>query len=125
MNTKELNLREFKNLYIDFRDYKSLKELLKEIHYRNMSIDDEEKEQEEYMVAFNALVKYRRRIFDYLTERKNLLNNAKNFYDGREMIINAFKEKIFPLNDEDGYFEDEGVHRGDEDEDEDDLDDLN
>ena len=42
------------------------------------------------------------------------------------MIINAFKNKIFPLSPEEGLFEDEDVHRGDEDEHEDgnNLDDL-
>ena len=33
--------------------------------------------------------------------------NAKNIYDGREIIINAFKNKIFPPRAEDDYFEDE------------------
>ena len=84
-----------------------------------MSIDDVEKEQDECMVVFNALEKYRPRTFDYVTERKNLLNNAKKFCDRREMIINAFKDKIFPLHAEGGYFEDEGVHRGGEHENED------
>ena len=69
--------------------------------------------------------KCRPRNFDYVTERENPLNNAKNFYDGREMIISTFKDKIFALHAEYGYFEDDGVHRGDENEDADDLDDLN
>ena len=42
------------------------------------------------------------------------------------MIINAFKEKIFPLSPEESLFEDEDVHRGDEDtnENQNNLDDL-
>ena len=41
------------------------------------------------------------------------MDNAKRFYDGREMIINAFK-KIFPLNydeEEQSHFEDENKIR--------------
>ena len=36
----------------------------------------------------------------YLCKRKkkDLLSNAKNIYDGSKMIINPFKDKIFPLN---------------------------
>ena len=33
----------------------------------------------------------------HVKKKKSLLINAKNFYDGREMIIDAFKNKIFPL----------------------------
>ena len=53
---------------------------------------------------------------DYIEKRKNLLNNAENVYDGREMIINAFKDKIFTLSPEEGLSESVGR---DEDEDED------
>ena len=52
------------------------------------------------MVVFNVLQKYIRRNPDYVTERKNILKNAKNFYDGGEMIINAFNDKTFPLSPE-------------------------
>ena len=34
------------------------------------------------------------------------LENIKRFYDGRKMIINAFKNKIFPLYHEENLFED-------------------
>ena len=53
------------------------------------------------MAALDALDKYKLRKPDYETARKNLSINAKNFYDGREMIINTFKNKIFPPSSED------------------------
>ena len=53
------------------------------------------------MAALDALDKYKPRKPDYETPRKNLSINAKKFYDGREMIINTFKNKIFPLSSED------------------------
>ena len=28
--------------------------------------------------------------------KRNVLNTAKNLYDGRELVINAFKSKLFP-----------------------------
>ena len=34
------------------------------------------------------------------------MENVKRFYDGREMIINALKNKIFPLFHEENMFED-------------------
>ena len=53
------------------------------------------------MVVLDALDKHEPRKLDYDTARKNLLINAKIIYDGREIIINAFKNKIFPFSPED------------------------
>ena len=99
----------------DFRDYSSLKELFKQIYYRNFKIKDAERKQDEFMAVYNALEKYNPEKPDYATARKNLLINAKNFYDGREMIINAFKNGMFPLTDDDFP---EGVDKEDVDNDE-------
>ena len=51
---------------------------------------------------------------------KDLVINAQNFYDGREMVINAFKDKIFPKFFLSGYPydyppEDESLSDGEED----------
>ena len=35
------------------------------------------------------------------------MDNAKNFYDGRELTVTSFKNKIFPLYYKKGDFEDE------------------
>ena len=85
-----------------FSDYKSLKKLFKAIFYRNLTTDKAEKMQNEYEAQLAALEKYRPRNADYVEKRINLLSNAKNSYNGREMIINAFKNKIFPLSPEEG-----------------------
>ena len=95
----------------DFKEYDSLKELFKKIYYRNLPIEDAEKKQDKFMAIFNATF--------YVTARKSLLIHAKKFYDGRKMIISAFKKKIFPINPEEVFFEDKDVHRDDEDKDED------
>ena len=75
-----------------------MKELFKAIYYRNLSIEDAERKQDEFMTIYNALENYGARKPEYVTAKNNLLINAKNFYDGREMIINAFKNKMFPLS---------------------------
>ena len=77
------------------------------MYHRYLSIDKAERMQDAYEVQFSALKKYKPKNFDYLTARKNLLNNAKKFFDGREIIINTFKNKIFPLRPE-GFPEYEG-----------------
>ena len=93
---KASNVNEF-----DFREYNSLKELFKAIYYRNLKTEDAERKQDEFIIFLDALDKYKPRKPDYETARKSILINAKNFYNGREMIINAFKTEIFPLSSQD------------------------
>ena len=49
---------------------------------------------------------------EYIEAKNRLLNNAKDFYKGREKIIEGFKNGIFPLN----YNEEEGQTRYEEEE---------
>ena len=47
---------------------------------------------------------------EYKNERLRLLENVKKFYDGRGMIINPFKNEVFPFyrDSEDRKFKDNG-----------------
>ena len=46
------------------------------------------------------LIKYNpRKNSRYYELKQNLLVNATDFYDGREMVVKAFKNKLFPLSD--------------------------
>ena len=51
------------------------------------------------------LKKYKPRTKDNIKDKNNVLKNTQNLYDGREMIINAFKNKLFPLY-SGNYYED-------------------
>ena len=64
-----------------FNDYMSLEELFKVIYYRKLTIEEADTMQKTRNIK----------------KKGSLLVNARNFYDGREMIINAFKNKIFPI----------------------------
>ena len=68
----------------DFRDYRSLKEFFKSIYYKNISIKDAEMKQEKLSAVLDAL-------------KNCLLDNAKGIYDRREMIINVFNNKVYPM----------------------------
>ena len=61
---------------------------------------------EEFNVVLTAIEKYKPRDSEYKNKKLKLLENVKRFYDGREMIINAFKNKIFPLYHEENMFDD-------------------
>ena len=56
---------------------------------------------------FTALEKYKSTKSEYIDEQLKLLNNARKFYNGKEMIINAFKNDIFPFYHVKSEFEDE------------------
>ena len=51
----------------------------------------------------DELKKYNPRNSKYRKCKENPLINAQNFYDGRKIIINAFKDKIFPLDNPDDF----------------------
>ena len=60
-------------------------------------IEKVERMQGEFNGVYGALEKYKPKKEPYIEKRRKLLINADNFYKGREMIINAFKNKIFPM----------------------------
>ena len=103
---KWLSFKRDKNLEFDFRDLKSLKEFFKDIYYKNFPIKEAESIQQEFNAVLIALEKYKPRDSEYKIKTLKLLENVKRFYDGREIIINTFKNKIFPLYHEENMFQD-------------------
>ena len=81
---------------------------LKDLYYRNMSINKVERKQHEFDAVLNALSEYSPRDQKCIEARNKLLDNAKNFYKGKEKIIQVFKNEIFLIHcdDEDRRFKD-------------------
>ena len=71
--------------------------LFKAIYYRNIRIEKAEKIQDDLDAISGALKKYKLKKQKYKENKENLLINAKKIYEGRQMIIDAFKNKIFPI----------------------------
>ena len=82
----------------DFSDYKTFKDLFIDLYYRNMTIDEAEKKQDEFDGSHSALEIYPTKRKEYIEATNKILNNAKKIYEGREKIIEGFKNGIFPLN---------------------------
>ena len=82
----------------DFSDYKTFKELFRDLYYRKMAIDEAESKQDEFNAVLDVLSDYTPRDQKYIEAKNKLLENTKNFYEGREKIIKGFKNGIFPLN---------------------------
>ena len=71
--------------------------MFRDLYYKKTTIDEAKIIQEEFNVEINALKNYAPRDNKYVEAKNKLLNNAKNFYEGREKIIEGFKNEIFPL----------------------------
>ena len=69
-----------------------------------MTINDAEIRQNKFNSIRDALNYYSPKDKKYIEARKSLTNNAKNFYEGREKIIEGFREGIFPLKSDDNEF---------------------
>ena len=87
-----------------FREIKILNLILETIGLFMIKKSRNKKKQK----VLTALEKYKPTDSEYKNKKIKLLENVKRFYNGREIIINAFKNKIFPLCHEKNIFEDKG-----------------
>ena len=94
---RKLKIRGGNNVDCDFSDYKTFKELFRELYYKKSTIDYVERKQYEITGVMGALKDYAPRDNKYVEAKNKLLNNVEIFYKGREKIIEEFKNKIFPL----------------------------
>ena len=98
VNYRKLKIRGGNNVTYVFSEYKTLKELFKDLYYRKMAIDEAEVKQDQFDAVLGVLSRYFPRDQKYIEAKNNFLNNATNFFRGREKIIEGFKNEIFPSN---------------------------
>ena len=72
-----------------------------------MTVDNAEHIQDEFDAILNVLSNYTPKSQKYIEAKNKLLDNTKNFYEGREKIIEGFKDRIFPLNHDDEFKEED------------------
>ena len=101
VNYKKLTIKGGNNVEYDFSDFKTFNELFRDLYYKKMTINDAEIRQNKFNLKRDALDNYSPRVPEYIEAKNSLLNNAKNFYEGRRKIIEGFKEKIFPIKSDD------------------------
>ena len=70
-----------------------------------MTIDEIEMKQDEFNSILAVLSNYTPKAQKYIKAKNKLLDNAKNFYEGRKKIIEGFKNGIFPLKSVDEFEE--------------------
>ena len=81
----------------DFSDNKTFKELFRNLYYGNLTIDEAKSKQDEFNVVLHVLKKYSSKHDKYITLKNNLVDNASNFYQGREKTIKGFENEVFPF----------------------------
>ena len=118
---KDVDYRKLKisggnNVDYDFSDYKTFKELFRDRYYKETTIDDVERKQDEFSAVIVALKNYVPRNNKYVEAKNKLLNNVNNFYKGREKIIEGFKNEIFPFYYDEEYEEQMRFEREEEEE---------
>ena len=81
----------------DFSGYKTFKELFRDLYYRTITIDEAESKQDEFNTVLHLFKKYSPKHDKYVILKNNFVDNVSKFYEGREKIIEGFKNEIFLL----------------------------
>ena len=95
---RKLKFRGGNNVDYDFNDYKTFKELFRDLYYKKSTIDYVERKQDEITGVMGALKAYAPRDNKYVEAKNKLVNNVENFYKGREKIIEGFKNGVYYEN---------------------------
>ena len=82
--------------HFNFGIFKSLQNVTSDINYKG-SLKDAKDDQYKIFTLRNDLRNYKPTNPDKITERKEILNNAKMLYNSRNNVIKAFEDKIFPF----------------------------
>ena len=97
VNYRKLKIKGGNMKDYDFSDYRTFKELFRDLYYGNLTVDEAESKQDEFNVVLHVLKNYRPKDDKYVTLKYNLVHNASKFYKGREKITEVFKNGVFPF----------------------------
>ena len=100
--TKKLKIRGGNNIDYDFSDYKTFKELFRDLYYKQITTDEVERKQDEFNEIIGVLEDYTPKANKYI-EAKN--HNVKKIYEWREKIIEGLKNGTFPFDYDEAYEE--------------------
>ena len=81
----------------DFNIFKRVDSLTRSLYHGKILIEQTKKKQYEMRDLIMSLRKYRPHIRNKIRSKTITLHNAEKIFNGREMIINALEDDIFPL----------------------------
>ena len=79
----------------DFSDYRTFIELFRDHYYKKLTLDDAEAYQFQCDTVLYHLRKYSANNPKYIEAKNNLVKNVEKFYEGKNKIIEGFKNNIF------------------------------
>ena len=83
-NFRKLEIKSGNNVDYDFSDYKTFKELFRDLYYRKITIDDAEIKQDEFDGMLYHLNKYTPKNLKNIEAKNNLVKNIEKFYKGKK-----------------------------------------
>ena len=95
----------------DFSDYRKFKELFRDLYHKKLTIDVAEAYQFQFDAVLYNLNKYSPKNTKYIEAKNDLVKNEKKVYEGRNNIIEGFKNNIFPV-----YYDETQVETSESDE---------
>ena len=80
----------------NFKNFQIIRTFGEDIYNGEITLEETDKDQSNLVEKINDFIKKTRPKSDKKTqEKENVEKNLYNFYEGREMVLNAFKNKIF------------------------------
>ena len=92
---RKLKFRGGNNADYDFSDYKTFKELFRDLYCKKTTIDYVERKQDEITRVMGALKAYPPRDNKYVEAKNKFVNNVENFYKRREKLLKGLKMEYF------------------------------
>ena len=74
---RKLKIKGGNNIDYDFSDYKTFKELFRDLYYKETTIDETKKKQDEFSAVISALKNYAPRDNKYAEAKNKFINNVK------------------------------------------------
>ena len=93
VNYKKFIIRGGNNITYNFSDYKTFKELFRNLYYKKMTINDAQRIQRKFNLDLLVFNNYIPRTQKCTELKNNLLDNAKNFCKGRKKLWKVLKTK--------------------------------
>ena len=83
--------------------FEKLKTLFEEIYYGCKTIGAIEIDQDLFPQDLERLNNYAPKVEPNISNRRKILENANHFFEGRQMVIDAFENRLFPMSDGSHY----------------------
>ena len=94
---RKLNIRGGNNTDYDFRNYRTFKELFRDLYHKKITLDDAEANHIQIDTVLYHLDKYSPKSLKYIETKNNLVKNVKKITKGETRLLKGFKTEYSHL----------------------------